>query len=290
MIGLAHDKIMNFRPLDWRARHLVVLPLLFALSACKVDLYTQLQEREANEMLALLMDGGVDAVRVAAKDGTSTLQVDEKQLALSINLLNAKGLPRQSFKNLGEIFSGSGLIASPTEERARYVYALSEELSRTINDIDGVFSVRVHVVLPNNDLLRSGGTPSSAAVFIRHDAKANLSVLLPKIKMLVADSIEGLSYDKVEVVLVAVEPSGHEQPSVPATASAAASGFVPTPLLEIVMGIAAAVFAAACYLLLIVLRHRRRHSSGAGSKLKSRSMFRLSSPSAKNSSVPARSQ
>lgn len=267
MIGLAHGEIMRSRPSGRRSLHFVVLPLFFALSGCKVDLYTQLQEREANEMLALLIDNGVDAVRVAAKDGTSTIQVDEKLIAFSINLLNAKGLPRQSFKNIGEIFEGSGLIASPTEERARYVYALSEELSRTISDIDGVFSVRVHVVLPNNDLLRAGGTPSSASVFIRHDAKANLSVLLPKIKMLVADSIEGLSYEKVEVVLVPVERSVHEQPSVPATALAQASKSFPAPLLAIVMGVAAAVFAVACYLLASVLRHRRRQSSGELSKI-----------------------
>lgn len=270
MIGLAHGGIMHSRPSGRRSLRFVVLPLLFALSGCKVDLYTQLQEREANEMLALLIDNGVDAVRVATKDGTSTIQVDEKLLAFSINLLNAKGLPRQSFKNLGEIFNGSGLIASPTEERARYVYALSEELSRTISDIDGVLSVRVHVVLPNNDLLRSGGTPSSASAFIRHDAKANLSVLLPKIKMLVADSIEGLSYEKVEVVLVPVD-SAHEQRSVPATVSAQASRSVPAPLLAIVMGVAAAVFAVACYLLASVLRHRRRQSSGKLSKVEGRS-------------------
>ncbi|TKD47906.1 MAG: EscJ/YscJ/HrcJ family type III secretion inner membrane ring protein, partial [Mesorhizobium sp.] len=169
MIGLAEGEIMRGLS-GWRSVRLVMLPVLVALTACKADLYTQLQEREANEMLALLEDNGVAAIRVVAKDGTSTIQVDEKLLAFSINLLNAKGLPRQSFKNLGEIFQGSGLIASPTEERARYVYALSEELSRTISDIDGVFSVRVHVVLPHNDLVRAGATPSSASVFIRHDA------------------------------------------------------------------------------------------------------------------------
>nr|WP_281035121.1 type III secretion inner membrane ring lipoprotein SctJ [Mesorhizobium tamadayense] len=261
---------MNGRRSGWRSLTFIVLPLLFVLSGCKVDLYTQLQEREANEMLALLIDNGVDAVRVAAKDGTSTIQVDDKLLAFSINLLNAKGLPRQSFKNLGEIFQGSGLIASPTEERARYVYALSEELSRTISDIDGVFSVRVHVVLPHNDLLRADATPSSASVFIRHDAKANLSVLLPKIKMLVADSIEGLSYEKVEVVLVPVERSVDEQRSVPQTASRP----FPAPLLAVVMGVAAAVFAVACYLLASLLRHRRRQSSGEPPKFEGRADVR----------------
>ncbi|MGX1346056.1 type III secretion system YscJ/HrcJ family lipoprotein [Bradyrhizobium japonicum] len=145
---------------SWRRlRVFLAMPLLLSLIGCKTDLYTKIQEREANEMLALLLGKGVDAVRVVAKDGTSTIQVEEKQLAYSIDLLNVEGLPRQSFKNLGEVFKGSGLVASPIEERARYVYALSEELSRTISDIDGVLSARVHVVLPKNDLLRQGATP-----------------------------------------------------------------------------------------------------------------------------------
>jgi type III secretion protein J len=183
---------------------LAALAAALVLAGCKADLYTKLQEREANEMLALLLNHGIDAGRVAAKDGTSTIQVEEKQLAAAIDLLKAEGFPRQNFKNLGEVFKGSGLIASPTEERARYVYALSEELSRTISDIDGVLSARIHVVLPKNDLLRQDTTPSSASVFIRHDSDAQLNALLPQIKMLVANSIEGLSYDKVAVVFVPV--------------------------------------------------------------------------------------
>ncbi|MGQ4274899.1 type III secretion system inner membrane ring lipoprotein SctJ [Terrihabitans sp. B22-R8] len=189
-------------------RALVLIVSVLALAGCKADLYTRLDEREANEMLALLLTNDIDATRAVAKDGTSTLQVEEKQTAAAIELLESKGLPRQQFKNLGEVFKGSGLIASPTEERARYVYALSEELSRTISDIDGVLSARIHVVLPKNDLLRQDTTPSSASVFIRHDSQAQINALLPQIKMLVANSIEGLSYDKVAVVFVPVDRAG----------------------------------------------------------------------------------
>ncbi|MBB4189001.1 type III secretion protein J [Sinorhizobium terangae] len=253
MIGPARGEIMF-------SRHLAVLALLLALSGCKADLYTKLQEREANEMLALLIDNGVDAVRVAAKDGTSTIQVEENQRAFSIDLLKAKGLPRQSFKNLGEIFTGSGLIASPTEERARYVYAMSEELSRTISDIDGVLSVRVHVVLPKNDLLQGGVTPSSASVFIRHDADADLSVLLPQIKMLVANSIEGLSYDKVEVVLVPVEKRAFEKRSAPPTVLHQASKY-PAPRMAIALISCGAIFALLCHLLASTLMRLRRQRS-----------------------------
>lgn len=250
-----------------------MLALALALAGCKADLYTKLQEREANEMLALLLNRGVDAVRIAAKDGTSTIQVESKQVALAIDLLKAEGFPRQSFKNLGEVFKGSGLIASPTEERARYVYALSEELSRTISDIDGVLSARIHVVLPKNDLLRQDTTPSSASVFIRHDSHAKLTALLPQIKMLVANSIEGLSYDKVAVVFVPVERSPAAEPgTVPAVVPAQASTSVSTTLIAAGAGLAGAgaAFGALCYMMLGRKTRQRKEPSRELASLESR--------------------
>ncbi|TGN74207.1 MULTISPECIES: type III secretion system inner membrane ring lipoprotein SctJ [Bradyrhizobium] len=248
MALFAQRRIGRGAPAGRRLDVFLLLPLVLLLAGCKADLYTKVQEREANEMLALLLSKGVDAVRVVAKDGTSTIQVDEKQLAVSIELLNDQGLPRQVFKNLGEVFKGSGLVASPVEERARYVYALSEELSRTINDIDGVLSARVHVVLPKNDLLRQDATPSSASVFIRHGSNAKLSALLPQIKMLVANSIEGLSYEKVAVVFVPVERAQHEMSSAPAVASIQPTKSMSSSLLAV--GGAGAAFGILSYVLL----------------------------------------
>ncbi|WGD51293.1 type III secretion inner membrane ring lipoprotein SctJ [Bradyrhizobium sp. CB1650] len=260
----------------WRRfRVCLALPFLLPLIGCKADLYTKIQEREANEMLALLLGKGVDAVRVVAKDGTSTIQVEEKQLAYSIDLLNVEGLPRQSFKNLGEVFKGSGLVASPIEERARYVYALSEELSRTISDIDGVLSARVHVVLPKNDLLRQDATPSSASVFIRHGSNAKLSALLPQIKMLVANSIEGLSYDKVAVVFVPVERAPFEQSAAPPAAAAQSARAGSMPSLALAVGGAGAVIGIVAY---VLLGPRVRQFGQSSRKL---SMF------GRRSSVPA---
>jgi type III secretion protein J len=211
-------------------RILAILIVVLALAGCKSELYSKLSEREANEMVALLIKHAIPVERVAAKDGSVTIKVEQSRTADAVEILKASGYPRQSFKNMGEVFKSSGLIASPTEERARFVYALSEELSRTISDIDGVLSARIHVVLPKNDLLRQDTTPSSASVFIRHDQTAPLKTLLPQIKMLVANSIEGLSYEKVSVVLVPVDRTAAIEAASPAAIAKAAQGASVLPL------------------------------------------------------------
>ncbi|GAN61997.1 hypothetical protein Abin_005_020 [Acetobacter indonesiensis] len=165
---------------------------------------TNLAEDDANVMLALLLQHGVRADKIQQKDGSDTLRVEQAQFAQSVALLHGAGYPRQSFQSMGQVFQASGLVSSPQQERARFLWALGQELSRTISDIDGVLTARVQVVLPNNDLLSREPTPSSASVFVRYKDQSAAQHLLPQIKQLVADSVEGLSYDRVSVVMVPV--------------------------------------------------------------------------------------
>ncbi len=106
---------------------------------------------------------------------------------------------------MGQVFKKDGLVSSPMQERAQMIFALSQELSRTVSEIDGVMSARVHLVLPENDPLRQQLVPSSASVFIRHRSDMSVGNLVPQVKMLVANGVAGLSYDKVSVVLVPVD-------------------------------------------------------------------------------------
>lgn len=183
-----------------------MLGLLLALAGCKVDLYTNLAERDANSMVATLQRRGIAAERVVQEDSRMKVMVDGDRFADAIDVLDAAGLPKQSFASLGQVFEQDGLVASPLQERARMLFALSEELSRTVSEIDGVLSARVHIVLPENDPLRRNATPSSASVFIRHEASMAIDPLVPQIKTLVANGISGLVYDKVTVVAVAAAP------------------------------------------------------------------------------------
>jgi type III secretion protein J len=185
----------------WRAPLLLCALLL---TACKVDLFTGLEEREGNEILAVLLTNNIPATKLLGKDNVVTISVDESDVAAAIDLLNRQGYPRDKFDNLGTIFQKQGLISSPLEERIRYIYALSQTISETISLIDGVLTARVHIVLPQAELLDEVAKPSSASVFIKYRPGYGLEEQVPKIKLIVQNSVEGLSYDKISVALFRV--------------------------------------------------------------------------------------
>lgn len=191
------------------ARLGLLVPFLAAallLAGCKTELYSHLGEGEANEMVAILLERGIAADRTEdAKDHTLTVSIDKSQFADAVELLKSHGYPRQKFASVADIFPGDGLVTSPVAERARLLYAMSQELSRTISEIDGVLSARVQVVLPDGDPMRQNQTVPSASVFIRHSKSAQIENLVPQIKTMVANSVAGVTYDHVTVVLVPVE-------------------------------------------------------------------------------------
>ncbi|WP_353683109.1 type III secretion system inner membrane ring lipoprotein SctJ [Mesorhizobium sp.] len=194
-----------------RCRVALVVAAMLVLQACSVELYSDLNQRQANEIVATLMRHGIPAQREAGKDGKMTVSVQKDRFAEAMAILDESGLPKQEFQTLGDVFKRDGLVSSPVEERATMIYGLSQELSQTISDIDGVISARVHLVLPENDPLRQRLVPSSASVFIRHRASVAMNELIPQVKMLVARGIAGLTYDNVSVTLIPVTPTVPEQ-------------------------------------------------------------------------------
>lgn len=182
-----------------------IIGVCLFLGACKLDLYSGLSEREANEMLAVLQTNGVSAHKeYKAKDGV-TLLVEESELARAIQILNENGYPRENRDSIGNVFKKSGIMSSPFEERVRFIYALAEEVSKTLSEIDGVLTARVHIVLPEDPGLGEKIKPSSAAVFIKHRIGVDLDFFTPQIRRLVANAIEGVEYENVSVVLVEAE-------------------------------------------------------------------------------------
>lgn len=188
---------------------LMAAVLLFLLIGCEQTLYTGLKEKEANEMIALLMERGIKSSKsYEDRTGAVSLAVGESDVVQAVNTLRDHGFPKSQHTNLGEVFSKNSLISSPTEEHARYTYALSEDLSQTLSELDGVIYAKVHLVLP--DLKAKDSSQASAAVFIKHATFVQMENFIPQIKLLVQGSVKGLKYEDVNVALF---PALREQSS-----------------------------------------------------------------------------
>ncbi len=184
------------------------ISIIVLLTGCKsvVDLHTNLSESDANEVVAALVSKGIGAKKISLKDGFS-VQIDEADMARAVNLLSARGLPRRQKTSMGEIFKKEGVISTPLEERARYIYALSQELEFTLNEMDGVIAARVHVVLPERIAPGEPINPSSAAVFIKHEKDYDPDIYSSRVKLLIASSIPGLVSDKQDKIAIVYSAS-----------------------------------------------------------------------------------
>lgn len=182
----------------------------FMLTGCSsdIDLHTGLSDAEANQVIATLRDDGVQARKRPGKAGVA-VSVPEADIARATAVLSVHGLPHRTAPRMGDVFKKEGLISSPLEERARYVYALSQELETTLTQIDGVLVARVHVVLPEKVAPGEPVQPPSAAVFIKHLPSLEPDAIGFRVRQLVARSIPGMgsqAIDKVSAVFVAVDP------------------------------------------------------------------------------------
>lgn len=179
---------------------------LFAGCDKETTLHSGLVEQQANLVMAALLDAGISCHKTPGEEGTWNVLVVESRFADAVNILEKAGLPRRDFQGIGEVFKKSGMISSPSEERIRFMDALAQDLSRTIATIDGVVDARVHVVLPENDPFARNSLPSSAAVAIRSRWDADLTDIVPSVKGLVKNAIEGLQYEKIMVTVFRDSP------------------------------------------------------------------------------------
>jgi type III secretion protein J len=194
------------------------IALLPLLAACGDEvLLHRLDEPQANQVIVALGEGGVRA-RMAREDG------DEGGFAVSVHptdapaargLLSARDLPRARAPGFAELFGSPGLVPTPAEEHARYLHALSGELGRTLESLDGVLAARVHLALPAADPLRPDARRSpraSVLVRCRPDARAPLEAQADGIRRIVAGAAEGL--EPASVAVMVVEAAARPAPAV----------------------------------------------------------------------------
>lgn len=185
---------------------------IFALLCCSAcdsrSIITHgLSGREANEIVVLLVSKGVSAQKVpqaasstggGASEQLWDISVPAAQITEALAILNQAGLPRMKGTSLLDLFAKQGLVPSEMQEKIRYQEGLSEQMATTIRKMDGIVDASVQISFsPEEDQL-----PLTASVYIKHRGVLDNpnSIMVSKIKRLVASAVPGLCPENVSVV------------------------------------------------------------------------------------------
>lgn len=183
---------------------LVSLLMFFVFVSMRVStpelklLYSDLSSADAGSIAAKLEESGIRYD--VSQDGTRVL-VAAPEIGRARMLLAQAGLPNGG--SLGyELFDKqSGFGTTNFVQNINQVRALEGELSRTINDLDGVRTSRVHLVLPQRELFSRESRPSSASVFIALEGGARISAeQINAIQHLVASAVPELKPTNVSII------------------------------------------------------------------------------------------
>ena len=200
---------------------IAVICFTACLAACDVAIQHGLDEGSANEILTALDSANIGAKKVLAEGTGDTpkfvVNVSKDDVPRAMELMRSRGLPRLPRSGFAEMYAQASLVPSPTEERARYLKALGNDIERTLETIEGVVSARVHIVMAENDPLAADPrprVPAQAAVLLKARTGYNLGLKELEFQKLVAGSVPGLVPTAVAVVVTpAPEWSGNTSPN-----------------------------------------------------------------------------
>ena len=161
-----------------------------------VTLYSGMRPQEAQSLASQLAAKNIPYE--ISPDGTSVLVASEKLDAARLETA-AQGLPRSA--RLGfELFDSPSWTGSDFTEKVNYQRALEGELERTLQTLNDVEAVRVHLVLPRESLFSEQEHAAKAAVIVKTRGGSLSREAQLAIPQLVASAVDQLRPDNVTVV------------------------------------------------------------------------------------------
>ncbi len=164
--------------------------------AKNVTLYSGLRPADAQSLASRLAAKNIPYE--ISSDGGSVLVPSEKLDAARLETA-AQGLPRNA--RLGfELFDTPNWAGSDFSEKVNYQRALEGELERTLQTLNEVEAVRVHLVMPRESLFTEQEHDSKAAVIVKTHGGTLSKEAQQAIPALVASAVDGLKPENVTVV------------------------------------------------------------------------------------------
>jgi type III secretion protein J len=196
-------------------RWLVPLCALVALGGCALELQHNLSEQDANEILVLLQENGIDTSKIKEEGGnepTFLVRVPKADYRQAAKLISQYSLPHPKPPGLDIFIKNKGMIPTQTEERAMLMQAMGGEVSLALQKIEGVLEARTIVNIPEqSDLAQPDKKPvTTAAVLVKYRAtlEGKPPVDTESLRRFVSNSLPDVKPENVAVLMtLAVTPS-----------------------------------------------------------------------------------
>ena len=160
-------------------------------------LYTKLSPEDASKICDKLREADCP---FELKDGGTTILVPHEKVYSLRLAMAADGIPDGAHAGY-KILDKQDFGASPFQLEVGYIRAVEGELAKSIQLIDGVSSVRVHVNRPRAQVFLGKERRASASVVLKLKGGGSLSPgRVPAIVHLVAGAVESLSPGDVSVI------------------------------------------------------------------------------------------
>ena len=194
---------------------LLVLSQLGTTACIHRTVAESLEEREAREIAVVLQRNQIPSKltkdRSNRKGSAARVSVEvvggDRTLTEAFRVLEQSGLPRQPDRGFEEVFADEGFIPTASQEKARFLAALSGEFSKTLKTIPGVSDARVHIVLPENSPLSDQKAAPMASVVIRFDSRyKQMEAERNRIAGIVAGGVQALKPENVHVYFYQAPP------------------------------------------------------------------------------------
>lgn len=185
-----------------------VFSVAVLMFGCDESLVRDLEEKDANEVVAALVARGIHAAKEAEKGRKPTyaVAVSASDLTRALRLLQELKLPRPTRTTTRLVAAASNLVDSPSIERLRQFEALEGDVEEALESIEHVTSASVELVVPN---ARVGvAAPASKASVLLRVSQPGLERVerqRQQLRELVAAAVEGLKADDVALLVDPVD-------------------------------------------------------------------------------------
>ena len=180
----------------------ILLIICLTLAGCEQELLKGLDQRQANEVLAVLQQSNIFAEKQDGGKLGYTIQVSQADFAKSVELLKTNDLPSKARVEIAQMFPADSLATSPRAEKARLYSGIEQRLEQSLLVLPEVVKARLHLSYDvESSSTRQQATPSHISVLVVYRNATDESVLINQIKRFLKNSLPSVNYEDISVVL-----------------------------------------------------------------------------------------